>query len=223
MANRNIPAPTGKTVPSTASTVPGVILVILHLWRLLEKVKLANADKLHPGYPSVGKGYDEMLLKLLEKMGVGRSSVLAYIQANMPAPITFELWLKAQIGNNLNLAAIAKFNGEVLGFVHSDEDRIAILTLIGAPLDTPLFLAIQLNALEDAFLAGIEAGIIKALPVTQTELPLEQPAGAATPKDPTEVLPGTENDVPVTPAPASTPTAPVTGSGEEDASGGQPK
>jgi len=67
-------------VPLISSGVAGP-LGVLHLPRLWLKVSLESAGKLAPGYPGVGKGFDQMVI---DGLGLQRDSVVSFIKNSKP-------------------------------------------------------------------------------------------------------------------------------------------
>ena len=68
------------TVPLISSGVAGP-LGVLHLPRLWLKTSLEAANKLAPGYPGCGKGYDQMVL---DGIGLQREATLNFIKTTKP-------------------------------------------------------------------------------------------------------------------------------------------
>ena len=67
-------------VPLISSGVAGP-LGVLHLPRMWQKISLEAADKLAPGYPGIGRGYDAMACAAL---GLEEQAVKDYIKQNKP-------------------------------------------------------------------------------------------------------------------------------------------
>src|SRR5438067_6267031 len=132
-------------VPLISSGVAGPLGVV-HLPRLWLKVSLEAADKLAPGYPAVGKGFDAMTLAVI---GLDEQTITDYIKKNKPPYPEFETWVK-QNAKSLTPEAIEKHNAAVRGYNADDATREGILGACGidddasAPRD-----AVSLNNLDD--------------------------------------------------------------------------
>ena len=134
-------------VPLISSAVAGP-LGALHLPRLWLKVSLEAAGKLAAGYPGLGQGYDQMTCNAL---GLDAAAVVEFITANKPTYPQFEAWVRAN-GKTLTKAAIHKHNLAILGYIHSDETRKAVLDASGLPDDGSVLPdAVNLNNLDDWF------------------------------------------------------------------------
>ena len=132
-------------VPLISSGVAGP-LGVLHLPRMWQKVSLEASDKLAPGYPGIGRGFDAMTCAAL---GLEEQAVKDYIKQNKPTYPQFEAWVKKN-AKSLNSQAIEKHNAAVRGYDHDDETRKEILGNCrlsddaSAPKD-----AVNLNNLDD--------------------------------------------------------------------------
>ena len=134
-----------KIVPLISSGVAGPLGVI-HLPRLWQKVSLECRGKLAPGYPGVGKGYDQMVITGL---GLDKEALVRFVRDSRPTYPQFEAWVKAH-GTRLDRASIHKLNVAIAGYIHSDETRKAILSANGLPDDGSVCPdAINLNNLDD--------------------------------------------------------------------------
>ena len=143
-------------VPLISSGVAGP-LGVLHLPRLWLKASLEAGGKLAPGYPGIGHGYDTMVVTGL---GLNVDELKKFIAEAKPTYPQFEAWIKRQPGVNLNRANIHKLNLSIAGYIHSDEDRKAILTENNLPDDGSVLTdAINLNNLDDWF--GFHQAILK--------------------------------------------------------------
>jgi len=132
-------------VPLISSGVAGP-LGALHLPRLWLKVSLEAAGKLAPGYPGLGKGYDQMTC---DQLGLDAGAVVNYIKSNKPTYPQFEAWVKAN-GKKLTKADIQRHNLAILGYCHDDGTRKGILSASGLPDDGAVLPgAIDLNNLDD--------------------------------------------------------------------------
>ena len=134
-----------RYVPLISSGVAGP-LGVLHLPRMWQKVSLEASDKLAPGYPGIGRGFDAMTCAAL---GLEEQAVKDYIKQNKPTYPQFEAWVKKN-AKSLNSQAIEKHNAAVRGYDHDDETRGGILGACGiaddasAPKD-----GVSLNNLDD--------------------------------------------------------------------------
>lgn len=132
-------------VPMISSGVAGP-LGALHLPRLWLKVSLEAAGKLAPGYPGLGKGYDQMTC---DALGLDAAAVVNFIKTNKPTYAKFEAWVK-QNGKKLTKADIQRHNLAILGYCHDDATRKGILSASGLPDDGSVLPgAIDLNNLDD--------------------------------------------------------------------------
>src|ERR1700750_789962 len=109
-------------VPMISSGTAGP-LGVLHLPRMWQKVSLEASDKLAPGYPGIGRGFDAMTCAAL---GLEEQAVKDYIKQNKPTYPQFEAWVKKN-AKSLNSQAIEKHNAAVRGYIHDDETRKNIL------------------------------------------------------------------------------------------------
>jgi hypothetical protein len=132
-------------VPLISSGVAGP-LGVLHLPRMWQKVSLEASDKLAPGYPGIGRGFDAMTCAAL---GLEEQAVKDYIKQNKPTYPQFEAWVKKN-AKSMNSQAIEKHNAAVRGYDHDDKTRQEILGNCrlsddaSAPKD-----AVNLNNLDD--------------------------------------------------------------------------
>ena len=131
-------------IPMISSGTAGP-LGVLHLPRLWLKASLGAAGKLHPDYPSCGKGYDSMVL---DGLGLDKAAFESFI-ATKPTYPQFEAWVLAQSGGSLDAAAVAKLNAAITGYIHADDVRTAILGADGIPDEGKIRDAINLNNLDD--------------------------------------------------------------------------
>ena len=133
-------------VPLISSGVAGP-LGVLHLPRLWLKVSLEQRGLLAPGYPGIGKGYDQMVL---DALGLNKDAVVNQIKSQRPTYAQFEAWVKKQPGVKLDKATIDKLNGAIRGYIHDDACRKSILTANGIPDDPSAPRdAVNLNNLDD--------------------------------------------------------------------------
>jgi hypothetical protein len=118
----------------------------LHLPRLWLKVSLEAAGKLAPGYPGLGKGYDQMTC---DALGLDAAAVVNFIKTNKPTYPKFEAWVK-QNGKKLSKADIQRHNLAILGYCHDEATRKGILNANGLPDDGSVLPgAVDLNNLDD--------------------------------------------------------------------------
>ena len=132
-------------VPLISSGVAGP-LGVLHLPRMWQKVSLEASDKLAPGYPGIGRGFDAMTCAAL---GLEEQAVKDYIKQHKPTYPQFEAWIKKN-AKSLNSQAIEKHNAAVRGYDHDDETRKEILGNCRLPDDASAPKdAVNLNNLDD--------------------------------------------------------------------------
>ncbi len=132
-------------VPLISSGVAGP-LGVLHLPRLWQKSSLEAVGKLHPDYPGIGKGYDQMVLDGLE---LDREEFQSYIKSSKPTYVQLENWILAKKGGSLDQAAVKKLNDAIKGYIHDDGTRASILGASGRPDDGSIKDAVNLNNLDD--------------------------------------------------------------------------
>jgi len=92
-----------KIVPLIGSAEVGP-LGVLHLPRLWLKISLDAKGLLADGYPSVGKGFDQMVL---DGLGLAKEAVVDFITKNRPTYPQFETWIKQQPGTRLDTSSIS--------------------------------------------------------------------------------------------------------------------
>jgi hypothetical protein len=131
-------------IPLISSGTAGP-LGVLHLPRLWQKASLGAAGKLHPDYPSCGKGYDQMVL---DALGLDKAAFESFIVTKPTYP-QLEAWVLAQSGGSLDADAVAKLNAAIIGYNHTDEVRSSILAANGIPDEGKMLDAINLNNLDD--------------------------------------------------------------------------
>jgi hypothetical protein len=134
-----------QIIPLISSGIAGP-LGVLHLPRLWLKASLGAAGKLHPDYPAIGGGYDQMVL---DALGIEKGAFEAFIAGEKPSYVECENWILAQKGGSLDADAVAKLNAAILGYIHTDETRAAILATAGRPDDGTIKDAVNLNHLDD--------------------------------------------------------------------------
>lgn len=132
-------------IPLISSGTAGP-LGVLHLPRLWLKVSLGAAGRLHPDYPAIGHGYDQMVI---DGLGLDRSEFESFIAENKPTYPELEAWILEKSGGALDAAAVKKLNDAILGYHHNQETRTEILSSCGIPDDGSLPDAINLNNLDD--------------------------------------------------------------------------
>ncbi|HYJ06501.1 MAG TPA: DUF5069 domain-containing protein [Chthoniobacterales bacterium] len=132
-------------VPLISSGTAGP-LGVLHLPRLWQKVSLEAVDKLAPGYPGIGRGFDAMTCAAL---GLDEQAVKDFIKEKKPTYPEFEAWVKKN-AKSLTPEAIEKHNAAVRGYNHGDEIRKGICDACGIA-DEPSTAkdAVNLNNLDD--------------------------------------------------------------------------
>ncbi len=132
-------------VPLISSGLAGP-LGVLHLPRLWQKASLGAAGKLHPDYPAIGNGYDQMVL---DALGIDKSEFEAYIANSKPTYVELEAWILEKKGGSLDQDAVDKLNADIRGYNHRDEVRKEILESVGREDDGTIKDAINLNNLDD--------------------------------------------------------------------------
>ena len=133
-------------VPLISSGVAGP-LGVLHLPRLWLKVSLEQRGKLAPGYPGVGKGYDQMVI---DALGLNKEGVVDYIKTQKPTYPQFENWVRQQPGAKLDKGTIEKLNASIRGYIHDDATRKSVCGANAIPDDANAPRdAVNLNNLDD--------------------------------------------------------------------------
>jgi hypothetical protein len=133
-----------KTIPLISSGLKGPIGV-LHLPRLWQKVSLENAGKLHSDYPGIGGGYDSMVI---DGLGLNKDAFVAFMKTK-PSYTQLEAWILEQSGGALDPAAVSSLNAAIVGYIHTDETRKAILSACGVEDKGTILDAVNLNNLDD--------------------------------------------------------------------------
>jgi hypothetical protein len=134
-----------QIVPLISSGIAGP-LGVLHLPRLWQKASLAAAGKLHPDYPGIGCGYDQMTL---DALGINIDTFKAFIDTK-PSYTQLESWIKSQPGVKLTKADIYKHNAAIRGYIHGDDVRKGILDACGLADDGSVNPgAVDLNNIDD--------------------------------------------------------------------------
>ena len=134
-----------KIIPLISSGVAGP-LGVLHLPRLWLKASLGAAGKLHPDYPAIGAGYDQMVL---DALGIEKAAFEAFIAGEKPSYVECENWILSRNGGSLDASAVEKLNAAITGYIHAEATRAAILDAAGRPDDGSIKDAINLNNLDD--------------------------------------------------------------------------
>lgn len=143
-------------VPMIPCSVAGP-LGVLHLPRLWLKVSLEARGKLAPGYPGIGKGFDQMVISGL---GLNADAVRKFITEKHPTYQQFEDWVKKQPGVKLDRKSVYQLNQSILNYHHDAETQQGILTTAGyADNGGVLGAAVELNALDDW--AAFHAEVLK--------------------------------------------------------------
>ena len=133
-------------VPTISSGVAGPLGVI-HLPRLWLKISLEAQEKLAPGYPGCGTGFDQVVI---DGLGLKREAVIDFIKSKRPTYPQFEAWIKSQPGVKLDKESVDKLNSAIRGYNHDDETRKSILGANGVPDDARAPRdAVNLNNLDD--------------------------------------------------------------------------
>jgi hypothetical protein len=133
-------------VPLISSGVAGP-LGVLHLPRLWLKVSLEQRGKLAPGYPGVGKGYDQMVI---DALALKKEAVVDYIKTKKPTYPQFEAWIRQQPGVKLDKGSIEKLNASIRGYIHDDATRKSVCSANAIPDDANAPRdAVNLNNLDD--------------------------------------------------------------------------
>lgn len=133
-----------QIIPLISSGIAGP-LGVLHLPRLWQKASLEAAGKLHPDYPGIGAGYDQMVL---DGLGIDKGAFVAFI-ATKPTYVQLESWVLEQKGGSLDQDAVDSLNSAIKGYIHSDDTRAAILAAAGRADDGTIMDAVNLNNLDD--------------------------------------------------------------------------
>jgi hypothetical protein len=136
-----------KFIPLISSGIAGPIGV-LHLPRLWQKVTLEAAGKLHPDYPGIGKGYDQMVL---DGLGIKAEDFQKFVADKKPTYPECEAWVLEKKGGSLDKAAVDKLNAAIAGYHHSEATRKAILGANNIKDEGKILDAVNLNNLEDWF------------------------------------------------------------------------
>jgi hypothetical protein len=122
-------------------------LGVLHLPRLWLKVSLEARGKLAPGYPGIGKGYDQMVI---DGLGLKADAVKKFISEKRPTYGQFEAWIKSQPGVKLDRNSVHRLNQSILNYHHAEDLAKSIRSDTGYKEDgTVTSSACELNALDD--------------------------------------------------------------------------
>jgi hypothetical protein len=133
-------------VPTISSGVAGPLGVI-HLPRLWLKLSLEAQEKLAPGYPGCGTGFDQVVI---DGLGLKREAAIDFIKSKRPTYPQFEAWIRSQPGVKLDKDSVDKLNSAIRGYNHDDETRKSILGASGVPDDVRAPRdAVNLNNLDD--------------------------------------------------------------------------
>ncbi len=134
-----------QIIPLISSGTAGP-LGILHLPRLWLKASLSAAGKLHPDYPALCPGYDQMVL---DALGIGIETFAGFIAAEKPTYPQCEAWILDQCGGGLDARVVADLNDSIRGYNHKDEVRKTILDANAIPDEGDILDAVNLNNLDD--------------------------------------------------------------------------
>jgi hypothetical protein len=122
-------------------------LGVLHLPRLWLKVSLESRGKLAPGYPGIGKGYDQMVL---DALNLKADAVKKFVSEKKPTYGEFEAWVKAQPGVKLDRNSVHRINQAILNYHHGEDLAKEIRAGTGYKEDGSVTSsACELNALDD--------------------------------------------------------------------------
>lgn len=133
-----------QIIPLISSGIAGP-LGVLHLPRLWQKVSLETVGKLHPDYPGIGAGYDQMVL---DGLGIDKEAFVAFMKSK-PSYIQLEAWILEQKGGSLDQDAVGTLNSAIAGYIHADDTRKEILEAAGREDDGTIKDAVNLNNLDD--------------------------------------------------------------------------
>ena len=89
-----------QIIPLISSGTAGP-LGVLHLPRLWLKASLGAAGKLHPDYPAIGKGYDQMVLDGLK---INNADFEAFIADSKPTYPQLEAWILEKSGGSSSVS-----------------------------------------------------------------------------------------------------------------------
>ena len=133
-------------VPMIPCNISGP-LGVLHLPRLWLKVSLEARGKLAPGYPGIGKGFDQMVL---DGLGLKADAVKKFIAESRPTYNQFESWVKSQPGAKLDRNSVHRLNQAILNYHHAEDIAKDMRAGTGYKEDgTVTSSACELNALDD--------------------------------------------------------------------------
>ena len=132
-------------IPLISSGTAGP-LGVLHLPRLWLKASLGAAGKLHPDYPAIGQGYDQMVL---DGLSIDKAAFEQFIAGSKPTYPQLEAWILEQSGGSLDPAAVEKLNAAITGYIHDDATRATILGADSIPDEGRIRDAVMLNNLDD--------------------------------------------------------------------------
>ena len=110
-------------------------------------MRLAEKGKLAEGYRTGEGGLDGALL---DALGLDYQATAAFIAESQPTYLAFEAWVKETVEpERLTLEAIDHFKGRVLSFPKPEPERSEMLDLLGLPKDDTVWIATDLNDLDD--------------------------------------------------------------------------
>jgi len=132
-------------VPLISSGTAGP-LGVLHLPRLWLKASLEAAGKLHPDYPGIGPGYDQMVL---DGLGIDKGDFQSFIADSKPSYVELENWILQQKGGSLNQDEVDKLNAAISGYIHDDDTRKEILDMAGREDDGTIKDTVNLKNRDD--------------------------------------------------------------------------
>lgn len=129
---------------STRSMGP---LGLAHLPRLWLKMRLAAKGKLVEGYRAGKGGADGALL---DALGLDSDATAAFVAESHPTYLAFEAWVKENAEpDRVTTEAVDRFNKRILSFPKPEPDRSNMLDLLGLPKDDTVWIATDLNDLDD--------------------------------------------------------------------------
>ncbi|MBI1928341.1 GFA family protein [Candidatus Poribacteria bacterium] len=133
-------------VPLISSSIAGP-LGVKHLPRLWNKVLLSAKGLLHEDYhPACGSEFDK---RVLDALGLDGQETVDYLGKNLPTYPEFEKWVLQKNGGSLNPAAVERVNAAILAAPLREDDRKAVLFVVGLPDDSSIKDAVTLNNLVD--------------------------------------------------------------------------
>ena len=130
-------------IPLLSSGTPCPFTGTLHLPRMYTKIIAAQADRLAAGYPAIGKGFDDMVVR---RLGLTAEKVTEAAKGRAYPAFVEELQV---LGANFDAENVVMLNRSILGYNHDDGTRGGILGAEGLTDETGLKSAVELNLLDD--------------------------------------------------------------------------